>query len=128
MIDVVAPARPAGFSDHVKTRAADLAAPGVAEKAVAERPEVIFHLAGVVSGEAETDFDKGYRVNLDGTRALLEAIRAAGDGYKPKVVFTSSIACLRRAVPGRDPRRFPPDAAHLLRHAEGDERTAARRL
>ena len=39
---------------------------------------MIFHLAGVVSGEAETDFDKGYRVNLDGTRALLEAIRASG--------------------------------------------------
>jgi D-erythronate 2-dehydrogenase len=92
LIDIVAPARPAGFSDHVKTRAADLAASGVAEKAVSERPEVIFHLAGVVSGEAETDFEKGYRVNLDGTRALLEAIRAAGGGYKPKLVFTSSIA------------------------------------
>ena len=45
---------------------------------------MIFHLAGVVSGEAETDFEKGYRVNLDGTRALLEAIRTTGDGYKPK--------------------------------------------
>src|ERR1700760_1710833 len=64
LLDVVAPARPAGFSDHVKTRAADLAEPGVAEKAIAERPELIFHLAGVVSGEAELDFDKGYRVNL----------------------------------------------------------------
>ena len=92
LIDIVAPARPAGFSDHVKTRAADLAEPGVAEKAIAERPEVIFHLAGVVSGEAELDFEKGYRVNLDGTRALLEAIRKTGDGYKPRVIFTSSMA------------------------------------
>ena len=99
LIDIVAPARPTGFSDHVKTRAADLAAPGTAEKAVSERPDVIFHLAGVVSGEAETDFDKGYRVNLDGTRALLEAIRAAGDGYKPKVVFTSSIAVFGAPFP-----------------------------
>ena len=99
LIDIVAPARPAGFSDHVKTRAADLAAPGTAEKAVAERPDVIFHLAGVVSGEAETDFEKGYRVNLDGTRALLEAIRAVGDGYKPKVVFTSSIAVFGAPFP-----------------------------
>ncbi len=99
LIDIVAPARPAGFSDHVKTRAADLAAPGVAEKAIAERPEVIFHLAGVVSGEAETDFEKGYRVNLDGTRALLEAIRAAGGGYKPKLVFTSSIAVFGAPFP-----------------------------
>jgi len=92
LVDIVAPARPPGFSDHVKTRAADLAEPGVADKAISERPEVIFHLAGVVSGEAELDFDKGYRVNLDGTRALLEAIRKAPGGYKPRVVFTSSMA------------------------------------
>src|SRR5450755_1257627 len=97
--DIVAPARLAGFSDHVKTRAADLATPGVAKKAVSERPDVIFHLAGVVSGEAETDFEKGYRVNLDGTRALIEAIRAVGDGYKPKVVFTSSIAVFGAPFP-----------------------------
>ncbi len=99
LIDIVAPVRPAGFSDHVKTRAADLATAGVAEKAVLERPEVIFHLAGVVSGEAETDFEKGYRVNLDGTRALLEAIRAVGNGYRPKLVFTSSIAVFGAPFP-----------------------------
>ena len=99
LIDIVAPVRPAGFSDHVKTRAADLAVAGVAEKAVLERPEVIFHLAGVVSGEAETDFEKGYRVNLDGTRTLLEAVRAAGNGYRPKLVFTSSIAVFGAPFP-----------------------------
>ncbi len=99
LIDIVTPARPAGFSDHVKTRAADLAASGAAEKAVTEQPDVIFHLAGVVSGEAEIDFEKGYRVNLDGTRALLEAIRASGNGYKPKVVFTSSIAVFGAPFP-----------------------------
>ena len=99
LIDIVAPGRPAGFSDHVKTRADDLASPGVAEKAISERPEVIFHLAGVVSGEAETDFEKGYRVNLDGTRALLEAVRKAGGGYKPKLIFTSSIAVFGAPFP-----------------------------
>src|SRR5271169_3863005 len=99
LVDIVAPARPAGFSDHVKTRSADLATAGVAEKAVSERPEVIFHLAGVVSGEAETDFEKGYRVNLDGTRALLEAVRAAGNSYRPKLVFTSSIAVFGAPFP-----------------------------
>jgi len=106
LIDIVAPARPAGFSDHVKTRAADLAAAGVAEKAISERPQVIFHLAGVVSGEAETDFEKGYRVNLDGTRALLEAIRTAGSGYKPKLVFTSSIAVFGAPFPEAIPDEF----------------------
>lgn len=99
LIDIVAPGRPAGFSDHVKMRADDLASPGVAEKAISERPDVIFHLAGVVSGEAETDFEKGYRVNLDGTRALLEAVRKAGGGYKPKLIFTSSIAVFGAPFP-----------------------------
>src|SRR5690348_5255491 len=108
LIDIVAPARPAGFSDHVKTRAADLADPGVAEKAVSERPDVIFHLAGVVSSEAETDFEKGYRVNLDGTCALLEAVRLAGGGYKPKFVFTSSIAVFGAPFPD-----VIPDEYHL---------------
>ncbi len=108
LIDIVAPARPAGFSDHVKTRAADLAATGVAEKAISERPDVIFHLAGVVSGEAETDFEKGYRVNLDGTRALLEAVRTIGGGYKPKFVFTSSIAVFGAPFP-----EVIPDDFHL---------------
>ena len=106
LLDIVAPTRLAGFSDHEKVRAGDLAAPGVAEKAIAERPEVIFHLAGVVSGEAETDFEKGYRVNLDGTRALLEAIRAAGSGYQPKLVFTSSIAVFGAPFPEAIPDDF----------------------
>jgi len=99
LIDVVAPTRPAGFSELGKTRAADLAEPGVAAKAVSERPGVIFHIAGVVSGEAELDFDKGYRVNLDGTRALLEAIRKTGDGYKPRLIFTSSMAVFGAPFP-----------------------------
>jgi len=106
LIDVVAPTRPAGFSDHVKARAADLADPGVAEKAVSERPDLIFHLAGVVSGEAEIDLEKGYRVNLDGTRALLEAVRLAGGGYKPKFVFTSSIAVYGAPFPHAIPDDF----------------------
>ena len=76
LLDVAAPVRPAGFSDRVKTRTGDLADPAVAAKAISERPDVIFHLAGVVSGEAELNLPKGYRVNLDGTRALLEAILA----------------------------------------------------
>ena len=77
----------------------DLSAPGEAEKLVASRPELIFHLAAIVSGEAEADFDKGYRINLDGTRRLFEAIRKVGDGYKPRVVFTSSIAVFGAPFP-----------------------------
>ena len=99
LIDVVAPEQPAGFGGTVDATTADLSAPGAAAAAVAARPDVIFHLAGVVSGEAETDFEKGYRVNLDGTRALLEAIRVTGGDYKPKLVFTSSIAVFGAPFP-----------------------------
>jgi len=106
LIDVVPPTAPAQFTGEVSTAASDLAGPGVAEKAIAKRPELIFHLAGVVSGEAETNFEKGYHVNLDGTRALLDAIYAAGDGYKPKVVFTSSIAVFGAPFPNAIPDEF----------------------
>jgi nucleoside-diphosphate-sugar epimerase len=75
----------------------DLSAPGEAEKLVASRPQLIFHLAAVVSGEAEADFEKGYRVNLDGTQRLFEAIRK--ENYQPKVVFTSSIAVFGAPFP-----------------------------
>jgi nucleoside-diphosphate-sugar epimerase len=88
--DVAASAKPAGASFPVDVVVSDLSVLGKAEKLVASRPDLIFHLAAIVSGEAELDFDKGYRVNLDGTRYLLEAVRKAAN--RPRLVFTSSIA------------------------------------
>jgi nucleoside-diphosphate-sugar epimerase len=106
LLDVVPPTAPAGLKAQVSTAAADLSAPTEAAKAVVGRPDVIFHLAGVVSGEAELDFDKGYRVNLDGTRALLEAIRSISDGYRPKIIYTSSIAVFGAPFPPTIPDDF----------------------
>lgn len=90
--DVVAAQAPAGTAFAFDAIVSDLSVPGEADKLIASRPELIVHLAAVVSGEAEADFEKGYRINLDGTRYLFEAIRLTGDGYKPRVVFTSSVA------------------------------------
>jgi nucleoside-diphosphate-sugar epimerase len=90
---------PADVPVKAQTVVSDLSAPGAAEKLVAERPDLIFHLAAIVSGEAEADFDKGYRINLDGTRRLFEAVRNVGDGYKPRLVFTSSIAVFGAPFP-----------------------------
>lgn len=103
LVDVVAPESPAGFKGKVTTEAADLAEAGVAEKIVASRPDVIVHLAAIVSGEAEADFDRGYRINLDATRSLFEAIRQEGmkSPYKPRVVFTSSIAVFGAPFPDK---------------------------
>lgn len=88
----VVPVQPASSSFPGEVLTGDFVGAEAASALVAERPEVIFHLAAVVSGEAEADFEKGYRINLEGTRYLLEAIRAAGDGYRPRLVFASSIA------------------------------------
>ena len=99
LVDIVAPVAPAGFRGKTDTIAADLSTPGEVEAMIAGRPDLIFHLAAVVSGEAEADFEKGYRINLDGTRALLEAIRKMGDGYHPKVIFTSSVAVFGAPFP-----------------------------
>ena len=104
--DRAPPPAPTGFRGQVEARTEDLPAPGVAQSLARERPDAIFHLAAVVSGEAETDFDKGYRVNLDGTRALLEAVRRTGDGYRPKFVFTSSIAVYGAPFPHAIPDDF----------------------
>jgi nucleoside-diphosphate-sugar epimerase len=102
--DVVEPAPPRGATFKTSTRAGDISVPGEAAALVADAPDLIFHLAAVVSGEAETDFDKGYRINLDGMRLLLEAIRARQ--YKPKVVFTSSIAVFGAPFPPAIPDEF----------------------
>ena len=99
LIDVSAPQKPQGFAGSVASSAADVADPAAARAAVAGRPDVIFHLAAVVSGEAELDFEKGVHVNLDGSRALIEAIRATGEGYRPRLVFTSSIAVFGAPFP-----------------------------
>ncbi len=102
LVDIVAPARPDSSID-IHTQAVDLSRPGAAEQVIASRPDTIFHLAAIVSGEAEADFDKGYAVNLDGTRHLFEAIRQAhlADGYRPRIVFTSSIAVFGAPFPER---------------------------
>src|SRR5215475_3373326 len=106
LIDVVTPEKPVGFAGMAETSISDLSSAGAATQAIAKKPDVIFHLAGVVSGEAEIDFEKGYRVNLDGTRALFEAIRAIGDGYRPRLVYTSSIAVFGAPFPPSIPDDF----------------------
>jgi len=97
LYDVVPGATPAGAKVPVSIATGDLPATDEAEKMLADKPDVVFHLAAIVSGEAEQDFDKGYRINMDGTRGLLEAARKAG--HKPRLVFASSIAVFGAPFP-----------------------------
>ena len=99
LTDVIAPEKPEKFAASVDAFAADIGDPATAARAVGGKPDVVFHLAAIVSGEAELDFEKGTRVNLDGSRALLEAIRKTGVGYRPRLVFTSSIAVFGAPFP-----------------------------
>lgn len=97
--DVVMAGPPPSSTFDIQTFMGDLSEDGEAAKLVGSRPDLIFHLAAIVSGEAEANFEKGYRINLDGTRNLFEAIRKIGDGYKPRVIFTSSIAVFGAPFP-----------------------------
>jgi nucleoside-diphosphate-sugar epimerase len=100
IVDLTPPAPDVAADPRVRPVTGDLAS-AVGEAGDAE---VIFHLAGVVSGAAEADFDLGMRVNVDGTRAVLERARRQGQqrGRPPVLVFSSSIA-----VFGADPAAGP---------------------
>ena len=75
----------------------DVAQPGILDKAIEKDTGAVFHLAAVVSGAAEADFDLGMRVNLDGTRLLLEKLRHCE--RPPRVVFASSVAAFGGELP-----------------------------
>jgi D-erythronate 2-dehydrogenase len=82
---------------RVEAVAADIADPAALGGLLGPEVDLVFHLAAVVSGAAEADFDLGLRVNLDASRALLEQCRRAGRA--PRVVFTSSVAVYGGALP-----------------------------
>ncbi|UES58570.1 NAD-dependent epimerase/dehydratase family protein [Roseibium aggregatum] len=101
LADAVSPTAPAALPGIAEAVTVDLSKAGAARTLVASRPDVIFHLAAIVSGEAEQEFEKGYAVNLDGSRELFEAIRIEGarEPYFPKVIFASSIAVFGQPFP-----------------------------
>ncbi|WP_158814988.1 D-erythronate dehydrogenase [Methylocapsa sp. S129] len=103
LVDIVEPAAPQGAPFATTTAAVDIAASYVAPKLIAGEPDAIFLLASIVSGEAESDFEKGYAINLDGTRGIFEAIRQrhlrTNGQYRPRVLFTSSIAVFGAPFP-----------------------------
>jgi nucleoside-diphosphate-sugar epimerase len=80
--------------------------PGAAAPLLAERPEVILPSRRHRLRRGGSRFDKGYRINLDGTRYLIEAIRQPSGGYKPRLVFTSSIAVFGAPFPERSATSF----------------------
>ena len=100
--------------------AGDLADPAVIDRVVTADTDSIFHLAAVVSGQAEAEFDTGMRVNLDATRALLERCRKLNK--PPRFVFTSSLAVFGGKLPDPVPDDAPltPQTSYGAQKAIGE--------
>ena len=95
LADVVAPSGPK--DERVKLVQADLTDPQAAKDIIAPETTVVYHLAAVVSGQAEANFDLGMTVNCDGTRFLLEAVRHQAPGAM--FIFASSLAVFGGELP-----------------------------
>lgn len=104
LYDVVAAQIPsAEFS--VKTMTGSLAEEAQSKALAALKPDLVFHLAAIVSGDAEKNFEKGWDINARGSWYLLEALRAkhqtSNGAYRPKLIFTSSIAVFGPPFPDK---------------------------
>lgn len=108
LYDVTKPQRPSKLIDASTANTVDISDSEDVINIVSSRPDVIFHLAAIVSSEAETNFEKGYAINLDGTRALFDEIHKETQRIKyfPKVIFTSSLAVFGAPLPAKIPDTF----------------------
>jgi D-erythronate 2-dehydrogenase len=98
LLDVARPQDETLLSDaRIKAETGDISERAVLERHIDTNTQAVFHLAAIVSGQAESDFDLGMKINLDASRALLEVCRAAG--HAPRVVFTSSVAVYGGTLP-----------------------------
>ncbi|MEW6340982.1 MAG: D-erythronate dehydrogenase [Pseudomonadota bacterium] len=110
LLDVVAAS---GFNDNrVRIEVGDIAERSVLEGVIDAGTSAIFHLAAIVSGQAEADFELGMRINLDASRLLLETCRMRG--HHPRVVFTSSVAVYGGEMPDlvRDETALNPQSSY----------------
>lgn len=124
LTDIVEPIAPEHFTGDVTTHAVDISQAETGAMLLADKPDIIFHLAAIVSGEAEQDFAKGNAINLGGTQNLLEAVRAhaQNSSYCPRFVFSSSIAVFGGALPDviEDNQRLTPLSSYGTQKAMGE--------
>ena len=119
---VVAADTVAGALDHprVDHRTGTITDNDFVQSLVDDDPDVVYHLAAVLSGQSEADFDLGMRVNVDGTRSLLEACRRLKQ--RPRVIFTSSVAVYGGLLPAVVPEDAPvwPQSSYGMAKAVAD--------
>jgi D-erythronate 2-dehydrogenase len=120
LFDNAAPALPLPEDKRLKLVTGDIADRATVTRLIAPSTDAVFHLAAIVSGEAEANPDLGYRVNLDGTRAVLDACRALGTA--PLLVFASSLAVYGGALPPAvgDDTALTPQTSYGTQKAIGE--------
>jgi nucleoside-diphosphate-sugar epimerase len=120
LFDNAPSALPLPDDKRVRVVTGDIADRDTVRQLIAPGTDAVFHLAAIVSGQAEADTDLGYRVNLDGTRAVLDACRALGTA--PKVIFASSLAVYGGALPPAvgDDTALTPQSSYGAQKAIGE--------
>jgi len=120
LFDNAPSALPLPDDKRVRLVTGDIADRDTVARLIAPDIDAVFHLAAIVSGQAEADTDLGYRVNLDGTRAVLEACRALGSA--PKVIFASSLAVYGGELPPAvgDATALTPQSSYGTQKAIGE--------
>jgi D-erythronate 2-dehydrogenase len=120
LFDNAPSALPLPDDKRVRLVTGDIANRETVRALIAPGTDAVFHLAAIVSGQAEADIDLGYRVNLDGTRAVLDACRALGT--VPKVIFASSLAVYGGALPPAvdDDTALTPQSSYGTQKAIGE--------
>jgi D-erythronate 2-dehydrogenase len=120
LFDNATSALPLPDDKRVSVVTGDIADRATVAKLIAPGTDAVFHLAAIVSGQAEADTDLGYRVNLDGTRAVLDACRALGSC--PRLIFASSLAVYGGALPPAvgDDTALTPQSSYGTQKAIGE--------
>ena len=106
LFDIIDAPYPQDTNILINSTSGDISDEKVSKNLISSKPDIIFHLAAIVSGQAEQEFDLGWNINAKGSWGLFEAIRQQGDNYCPRLVFTSSIAVFGAPFPEKIPDDF----------------------
>ena len=106
LFDIIDAPYPQDTNILINSTSGDISDEKVSKNLISSRPDIIFHLAAIVSGQAEQEFDLGWNINAKGSWGLFEAIRQQGENYCPRLVFTSSIAVFGAPFPEKIPDDF----------------------
>src|SRR5438552_3476388 len=120
LFDNAPPALPLPEDKRIALLTGDIADQATVRAAIAPGTDAVYHLAATVSGQAEADTELGYRVNLDGTRAVLDACRTLGTA--PRLVFASSLAVYGGRLPPEvgDDTALTPQTSYGTQKAIGE--------